>query len=352
MQFMKMRFLLLTLFSSCLGYGQSGGGNTLSFLQLVQPSRIAALGGSNLSIFDGDANMVSANPGLMNGSMHDKVTLNFVDYFAGINYASASYTYAIDTTIDRVFQANILNANYGTFQYANATGQLTGGSFTANDALLSISYAQQLASNIRGGMSVKFIYSAIESYQAFGLASDIGASYYNEERGVSIGAVVRNIGPSISYSDNGVRESLPTELLLGLSKKLKYAPFRVSITLENLQKWDLTLENPNLTDQTDPLTGELIEVKQPGFLDKAMRHVVLGGELLLTDNFHIRTGFNYKRRRELKLAARPGMIGFSLGLGMKINRFHLSYARSSYHRAGGTNSLSIVTSIGEFRSKR
>ena len=349
---MKTRFLLLILFYSCIGCGQSGGGNTLDFLQLVQPSRIAALGGANLSILDGDANMASSNPGLLNASMHDKVTLNFVDYFAGINYASASYTLAIDTTIDRVLQANMLNANYGTFQYANATGQLTGGNFTANDALLTISYAQQFAASIRGGMALKFIYSAIESYHAFGLAADVGASYYNEERGVSIGAVARNIGPSLSYSDNGARESLPTELQLGISKKLKYAPFRVSITLENLQKWDLTLENPNLTDQTDPLTGEVIEVKQPGFVDKAMRHVVLGGELLLTDNFHIRTGFNYKRRRELKLAARPGMIGFSLGLGMKINRFHLSYARASYHRAGCTNSLSIVTSIGEFRSKR
>ena len=311
---MKARFLLLILFYSCIGCGQSGGGNALDFLQLVQPSRIAALGGSNLSIFDGDANMASSNPGLLNASMHDKVTLNFVDYFAGINYASASYTFAIDTTIDRVLQANMLNANYGTFQYANATGQLIGGSFTANDALLSISYAQQFASSIRGGMALKFIYSAIESYHAFGLAADVGASYYNEERGVSIGAVARNIGPSLSYSDNGARESLPTELQLGISKKLKYAPFRVSITLENLQKWDLTLENPNLTDQTDPLTGEVIEVKQPGFVDKAMRHVVLGGELLLTDNFHIRTGFNYKRRRELKLAARPGMIGFSFFL--------------------------------------
>lgn len=349
---MKAYLLLMFVLWSFFGCSQSGGGNTLDFLQLVQPSRMAALGGANLSIYDGDANMASLNPGLLNSDMHDKITLNFVNYFAGINYANASYTYALDTTIDRIIQANILNANYGSFQYANASGQLTGGSFTANDALLNLSYAQQLASNIRGGVTLKFIYSSIESYNAFGVAADLGASYYNEEKELSIGAVIRNIGPSLSYSDNGARESIPTELLVGISKKLKYAPFRLSLTWENLQKWDLTLVNPNLTAQTDPLTGEEIAVKQPGFLDKAMRHVVLGGELLLTDNFHIRTGFNYKRRRELRLESRPGMVGFSLGLGMKINRFHLSYARSSYHRAGGTNSMSILTKIGDFRSKR
>lgn len=337
---------------SVLGFGQSGGLNTLDFLQLVQPARISAIGGANLSVFDGDANMTGFNPGLLNGRMHDKVALNFVDYFAGINYGNVSYTYGIDTVVDRVAQVNLMNANYGTMQYADATGQLTGGSFTANDAVLNLSYAQQLSKQIRGGVTMKFIYSAIESYQAFGVACDLGASYYNEEKEFSMGFSVLNIGPNISYSDNGARESLPTQVLFGISKKLKYAPFRLSVTFENLQKWDLTAQNPNLTPQTDPLTGELIPVKQPGFLDKAMRHVVIGGEILLTKNFHIRTGFNYRRMRELSLAARPGLVGMSLGLGFRINRFHLSYARSSYHRAGGTNSISILTRIGDFRSKR
>ena len=337
---------------SVLGFGQSGGLNTLDFLQLVQPARISAIGGANLSVFDGDANMTGFNPGLLNGRMHDKVALNFVDYFAGINYGNVSYTYGIDTVVDRVAQVNLMNANYGTMQYADATGQLTGGSFTANDAVLNLSYAQQLSKQIRGGVTMKFIYSAIESYQAFGVACDLGASYYNEEKELSMGFSVLNIGPNISYSDNGAREPLPTQVLFGISKKLKYAPFRLSVTFENLQKWDLTVQNPNLTPQTDPLTGELIPVKQPGFLDKAMRHVVIGGEILLTKNFHIRTGFNYRRMRELSLAARPGLVGMSLGLGFRINRFHLSYARSSYHRAGGTNSISILTRIGDFRSKR
>ena len=324
----------------------------MDFLQLVQPARISAIGGANLSVFDGDANMNGFNPGLLNGQMHDKVALNFVDYFAGINYGNVSYTYGIDTVVDRVAQVNLMNANYGTMQYADATGQLTGGSFTANDAVLNLSYAQQLSKQIRGGVTMKFIYSAIESYQAFGVACDLGASYYNEEKELSMGFSVLNIGPNISYSDNGARESLPTQVLFGISKKLKYAPFRLSVTFENLQKWDLTVQNPNLTPQTDPLTGELIPVKQPGFLDKAMRHVVIGGEILLTKNFHVRTGFNYRRMRELSLAARPGLVGMSLGLGFRINRFHLSYARSSYHRAGGTNSISILTRIGDFRSKR
>ena len=131
---MKTFACSLFVLISVLGFGQSGGVNTLDFLQLVQPARISAIGGANLSVFDGDANMTGFNPGLLNGQMHDKVALNFVDYFAGINYGNVSYTYGIDTVVDRVAQVNLMNANYGTMQYADATGQLTGGSFTANDA--------------------------------------------------------------------------------------------------------------------------------------------------------------------------------------------------------------------------
>ncbi|MFT7612401.1 MAG: hypothetical protein ACI9J3_001360 [Parvicellaceae bacterium] len=350
----RMSMTLLLVSISMIGLSQVGGKNSFDFLDLVQPSRIAGIGGANVSLFDGDANLAYTNPGLLNAQMHDKVALNFVDYFAGIKYGNASYTFALDTVNEQVLQANIMHANYGDFQYADATGVLTGGNFTASDLALNVAYARQLSDEFRAGMSLKLIYSALESYQAFGMAVDIGGSYVNEEHNFSIGGAIRNIGPKVSYATDGVsgeRATLPLNIAVGITKKLKYAPFRLSLTLQNLQKWDLTLLNPNLVPQTDPLTGELIPIEQPGNLDKAMRHVVLGTEILLGDNFHIRTGFDYRRRKELMLTARPGLVGFSMGLGFKINRFHLSYARSSYHRAGGTNSISILTRIGDFRSK-
>ena len=67
---MKAFHILLVTLASTITFGQSGGLNTLDFLQLVQPARVSALGGVNLSIFDGDANMAGLNPGLLNGRMH------------------------------------------------------------------------------------------------------------------------------------------------------------------------------------------------------------------------------------------------------------------------------------------
>jgi hypothetical protein len=87
-------------------------------------------------------------------------------------------------------------------------------------------------------------------------------------------------------------------------------------------------------------------------LDKVMRHVVLGAEVLLTKNFNLRIGYNYKRRQELQIEDKTGGVGFSWGFGLKINRFMISYGRATYHLAGASNLFSISSNLGEFAKKK
>lgn len=330
--------------------GQVAGTNTYDFLEIVHPARIAALGGANISIADDDANIASSNPALLNKEMDKYLALNFVNYIAGINYGNVSFTKDFDSI--GTFQANLIYANYGKFKYAEANGELSGGTFSANDLALNFGYSRPIDTNFSIGANLKLLNSVIESYNSFGMAVDVAGAYVNKKRMFSAALMVRNVGMQFKSYVQGNKEKLPFEIQAGFSKRLKYAPFRLSLTFENLQKWDLTQVNPNLKPETDPLTGDVIPIKQPGFLDKAARHIVVGGELLLTKNVHIRGGFNYRRRAELRLTSRPALTGFTVGLGFRINKFHLSYARSSYHRAGGTNSISITTNLGAFRSQK
>ena len=66
------------------------------------------------------------------------------------------------------------------------------------------------------------------------------------------------------------------------------------------------------------------------------------------ENFHFDLGYNYKRRQEMKVVVRPGMVGFSWGFGLRISKFHIAYGRSSYHLAGGTNHFSLTTNLSDF----
>ena len=68
------------------GFSQKGGESTYSFLGLTNAARVAALGGEVVSLLDDDINLVFHNPGLLTSGMHNHLNLNYVNYFAGVNY--------------------------------------------------------------------------------------------------------------------------------------------------------------------------------------------------------------------------------------------------------------------------
>ena len=157
----------------------------------------------------------------------------------------------------------------------------------------------------------------------------------------------------VSFTE-GNKEPMPFEVQLGLSRKLKHAPFRVMLNFSHLEKWDLTYPEQTTSNSainsvpTDTLLIEKIGANVKGFSDKLMRHVNLGTEVLITNNFNIRLGYNYRRRKEMLVSTKKGMAGFSIGIGIKVSKFHFSYGRATYHIAGSPNHISIRTNLNDF----
>ena len=143
---------------------------------------------------------------------------------------------------------------------------------------------------------------------------------------------------------------MPFEILLGMSQKLEHAPFRFHIVAHNLQQLDLTWEDPDgRTGEIDPITGDVLPVSRIEDLgDKFMRHIIFGIEIIPIEHFSLCAGYNYQRRQELKISTNAAMVGFSLGFGLKISKFHLSYGRASYHLAGASNHFSVSTNLSTF----
>ena len=139
---------------------------------------------------------------------------------------------------------------------------------------------------------------------------------------------------------------------LGISKKPKHVPMRISVVYENLQKWDLTYVDPAIVT-VDPLTGATItKNKYKAFGDKLMRHIVVGGEFIITKNIFLRFGYNYRVRKELMIDEKRGADGFTFGFGFRVYKFHLSYGRAMYHLAGASNTISLSFDINSFCSSR
>ncbi len=332
-------FLLLL---SMAALAQKGGESTYSFLGLANAARVAALGGEVVSLRDDDINMVFHNPALLSADMHNNLALNYVNYFAGVNYGYAAYGYSAGEIGN--FGAGMHYVNYGTFDRTDELGN-SQGTFKASEYALNLFYSRSfLDSAFTAGVNLKPIYSSLEQYSSFGLALDLGLSYYLSSSLTIFGLVLKNMGMQItSYTSN--RESLPFEIQAGVTQGLAHAPFRFTLTFQHLERWDLsyTVQDDDLSFSNDS--------EQSGFdrfADNLMRHVVIGTEFLIGENFHVDLGYNYKRRKEMMVNARPGMVGFSAGFGFRVSKFHFSFGRASYHLAGGTSHFSLTTNLSEF----
>lgn len=329
-------------------YAQKGGETTYSFLGLTNSARVAALGGEVVSLLDDDINLVFHNPSLLNVGMHNHLNLNYVNYFAGVNFGYVSYGYSLEGIGN--FAAGMHYVNYGTFDRTDELGQ-SMGTFRASEYALNLVYSRALIDTfLTAGINLKPIYSSFEQYSSLGIAVDLGLTFFNPATYTMIGLVAKNVGTQlISYT--GTREKLPFELQAGITQGLAHAPFRFNISYQNLERWDLTYEK-----QDDSEINALNEVVQKSgfdvFGDKLMRHLVFGVEFLVGENFHLDLGYNYKRRQEMKVNARPGMVGFSWGFGFKVSKFHMAFGRASYHLAGGTNHFSLTTNLSEFYRKQ
>jgi hypothetical protein len=73
-----------------------------------------------------------------------------------------------------------------------------------------------------------------------------------------------------------------------------------------------------------------------------MRHVLLGVEIIPHKNFYLSAGYNYQRRKELKIDTKASTVGFSWGFGVNISWMSIEFGRATYHLAGSSNHFSLI----------
>ncbi len=325
---------------------QTGGKSTYDFLSIANSARIAALGGNFASIRDHDLSLAIPNPSLITPEMNNKLAFSYVNNYSDVNFGYAAYS----RTFQKLgsFTGSLQFLDYGEFKYANETGDIAGN-FKVGDYALNLGWGRVLDSVFSIGANFKVIYSDLEAYSSMGLAVDVAGSYF-PNKNTCVSLVFSNIGRQLtSYTSNGV-QPLPFEIQLGVSKRLEHLPFRFSILLQHLEKWDLTYES--LGEEIDPFTGQAVSQSSlDKFANKAFRHVVLGGEFIPAKFLSLRMGYNFQRRQELKIDSRPGTVGFSWGIGINVSKFSINYSRATYHLVGARNYVTLTTNLGDWTRK-
>jgi len=344
---MKLSILSLLSLALCLDLSaQMGGNSSYLITDLPSSARVSALGGKFISVWDDDIDLAYLNPALLDSTDAGQLSLNYGSLFAGTKNGFGSY--AVHKPKLATFAATLQYLSYGDFSYRDEFNTDLG-SFSASEYILNIGAGRQLDSLFRIGANLKFIHSQLETYQSSAMALDVAGTYRSKDKDFTMALVLRNAGfPLTSYTE-GQKEKLPFAIDLGMSKRLSRSPLRFSLTFADLQKWDLSFVDPADIGKIDPLTGEEILVNEANVADKILLHVNGSMEFLLGENFHLRLGYDFRRRDELSLNDRPGGAGLSWGLGLKVSKFRLSYARVIYNQAGASNHIGIAMRFSDFK---
>lgn len=341
--------LLLASFTSSMS-AQIGGSKVYEFLNLPASARITALGGKHITVRDDDLAFAVANPALLNDSMHNQLTFNHSFHLSDIGQGFAGYGRHSEK-LKTSFLFGIQYINYGDFQSADEFGN-RNGTFDASEYAIMVGAGRTIYERLDVGANIKMITSQFESYNSFGLTTDLSAVYHIDEKGFTATMLFRNVGGQLATYRSDNREKVPFELLFGISKRLKYLPFRFSITAQHLERWNLLYDNPNDEENTFFL-GET-NVTNNEWIDNLFRHFIFSGEFLFgkKENFRLRFAYNHFRKKDLSVRNLRSLAGFSGGIGFKIKRFRFSYGLGVYHLGGSVSHFSIATNLSEFQNKR
>lgn len=340
---MKRYLLIVGIFCVMATNSWSQAGQSIyTFLELPVSSHMAALGGANVSLRTNDINYALSNPALLSSETNNQLALNFSNYIADVSVGSVAYG---KNWHDNMFAVAMQYIDYGTFEGTTETNQ-SFGNFTAKDFALSLVYAKQLLKNWQGGITLKPIYSAYESYSSFGIGVDLGLSYARVDKGIFVGAALQNIGSQlVSYNEE--LEYLPFNSMISFSKKFSHAPVRVSCTAHNLHRWNLNYVN---SVYTTTLTGEKI-YETVSFVDMLFRHVIVGLDIIPSKNLYLTVGYNHRRAAELRLNGLKTIAGFSFGGGIKVSKFHIGFSAAQYQKGIMTYQFSLSTNTNSFKKK-
>lgn len=300
---MKRAILYTILLLSALTVSAQESQTVYNFLRLPVSAHVAALGGDNITLGDDDATLLFHNPALANNVSDRTLSLNMMTYMEGALTASANYARAAGERGTWGVGAQYMS--YGTMRQTNLYGEQTGD-FSAKDICVGATFAYALTNNISGGITAKFITSHIGQYNSLAMGVDLGLNYYNAENQWSVSAVARNLGGQLkAYEDDF--ERLPLDLQVGVTKRLVGSPLRFSGTLVRLNDWQYGLG----------------------------RHIAVGADILLTDQFYVALGYNALRAYEMKISEDEGSsahgAGLSIGAGMQLQRLKLHVAYAKYH---------------------
>ncbi len=129
--------------------------------------------------------------------------------------------------------------------------------------------------------------------------------------------MAKNLGGQVKAYDEEY-EKMPIDVQVGVSKRFGVLPFRVSLTMDDLNHWDY----------------------------KFINHFILGIDILISQQLYIAGGYNFRHANDMGITDNNDETSshgaaFSFGAGLQLERFKVQVGYGKYH----VSSNSILVNV-------
>ena len=317
------------------------------FLLITPDARSGAMGDVGVAISP-DANSLHWNPAKM--VFLDKPTGLSASYTPWLRNLVPDVDLGYLTIYHRLDKRNTIGGALRYFSYGSI--QLTDNSqndigvYSPNEFSIEGTYSRRFGDDFSLGTAIRYIRSSLSNGQfngqdiqpATALAADASAYYktgtvlLGRDAELAFGLNLSNIGTKMSYSDNGVKSFLPTNMKLGAAS---------TFMLDELSTLTFALDLNKLLVPTSPIrdaSGQIISGKDPersvpsaifgsfndapgGFSEEISEiSYSAGAEYWYNKQFAIRSGYFYET------PTKGDRRYFTVGAGLKYNVFNLDFA--------------------------
>lgn len=305
-------------------YSQGLDDSAYRFLKLTSSPRAAALGGNHVALPSADVSFFHINPGYLSKSMHRNFAISYISHIGDLNMGFANGAWEIRDF--GVLAIGIRYMNYGTMERRDSNGLLYG-EFSSKDLAFSTGIGRELAPNLNIGFTTTLIHASYAEFSSSAISFNVGLRYTFMDLGLDTGISITNMGFQLSTFDTE-SEKLPLDIRIGVSRRLNYIPLRFSLTAHSLNRWEIDSYN---------------DTKKPSFSGYLFRHLLFGAELSLSENVHVRAGYDHLQHQELKINNRLDTAGFGYGFGIRYRGITFDFSRNSFSEMGGVTRIGIQT---------
>lgn len=325
----------------------SGGQNAFSYLQLPFGAHVSGLGGITPTFIEKQNEMVRQNPALLQKYHHNQLTITYSQWAGSIKNTNLQYSYHLPKMATN-FSLGLQYLDYGLMNETNLYGEILG-QFRPHDYAIYLSASRNYLKRWHYGATLKWGFSNLGNQAAIATLLDVGINYHSEDTLWQIGIVAKNMGFTLKkYASHQRAEPLPFDLQIGIAKRLENLPLTIFASAHHLYSWDIRYNNP--ADKIDNIFEEEPQKEKTYFADKLFRHLNFGAQLHIGQRIHLNVGYSHLRRSELANEYAMGLSGFSLGLNIRLHKFHLGYALATHSIAGPIHEFGLNIKLSDYFS--